>query len=103
MEVRKDTEMSKSQESHDNILRTSERYADGSIYIYRLIGRSRRSKSGEAEMYSVNVSMSSPEATTTAEVTDAFSDIGKALVFYTKAVANLLTPRNLPDVLADET
>ncbi len=79
--------------------------ADGATYEYALIMReSARVASYRIPLYSIKVRMVTPSGeVTSAEASDVFSDIGKALVFYDRMVEHLATPLNLPYILEDET
>ncbi len=87
------------------ILMKNERVArDGATYDYSLYVReSSKVASYRIPLYSVSVKMIDSEGKETyAEARDAFSDVGKALVFYERIVEYLATPLNLPYILEDE-
>lgn len=77
---------------------------DGSSYTYILsVRESNRVASYRIPLYTVSVEMIDPEGGRTyAEAKDAFSDVGKAIVFYEKIMEHLATPLNLPYILEDE-
>ncbi len=78
--------------------------AEGMLYEYKLFVReSDRVASFRIKLYSIKVKLTDRNGyETEAELNDAFSDIGKAVVFYDKLVDNLATPLNLHYILEDE-
>lgn len=87
------------------IIMRSECVSDGgATYTYTLCVReSDKVASYRIPLYSVAVKMvDSNGEETYAEAKDAFSDVGKALVFYERIMEHLATPLNLPYVLEDE-
>ena len=77
---------------------------DGAIYDYILTVReSNKVASYRIPLYSVSVRMCDKDGNETfAEAKDAFSDVGKALVFFERIIEYLATPLNLPYILEDE-
>ena len=73
-------------------------------YTYSLLGRESTSvASYRIPLYSVRIEMiDSKGKLTESTLEDAFSDIGKAVVFYDKLRENLATPVNLAYVFEDE-
>lgn len=76
----------------------------GFVYEYLLTAReSKRVASYRIPLYSITVTLTNAEGvSTSATVTDGFSDIGKALVFYERALEHLATPIDLPYIFEDE-
>ena len=88
----------------ETLIKTDTIEKDGLVYSYTLTAReSRRVASYRIPLYSITVRLTDAESNTTdATVSDAFSDIGKALVFYERIVEHLATPLNLPYIFEDE-
>lgn len=73
-------------------------------YSYELILREgTKTASWRIPLYSIKVSMTdSGGVSTSADITDAFADVSRAIRFYEKLVRNMATPIDLPYVLEDE-
>ena len=86
------------------VIKTKEIVSDGIRYRYDLsVHISDRVASFRLPLYSIGVSMLMPDGTETrASAENAFADIGKALVFFDKAIRNLITPIDLAYVIEDE-
>lgn len=87
------------------IVMKSERVeCEGSTYDYTLsVRESNKVASYRIPLYSVSIKMTDKNGKETfAEAKDAFSDVGKALVFYERIIEYIATPLNLPYVLEDE-
>ena len=86
------------------VIRTREIEADGAKYLYELImKKSKRVASYRLPLYSISVRMTDRDGNETdARITDVFSDIGKAMVFFQKIVDNLVTPIDLPYIFEDQ-
>lgn len=52
-------------------------------------------------LYSIEIESESENSITKSEISEIFSDIGKALTFYNSLVENLATPINLHYILED--
>lgn len=96
--------MAKRKGVREIIIKSDTVECDGCSYEYTLTVReSSRVASYRIPLYSVSVRMFDGEGKETfGEANDAFSDVGKALVFYEKLVEHLATPLNLPYILEDE-
>ena len=77
---------------------------NGAIYNYTIsVRESNKVASYRIPLYSVSIKMTDKSGKETyAEAKDAFSDVGKALVFYERMIEYLATPLNLPYILEDE-
>ena len=86
------------------VIRLREAEADGYKYRYQLImKKSKRVASYRLPLYSIKVNLTDPDGIETcAELSDVFSDIGKAIVFYQSVVDNLVTPIDLPYIFEDQ-
>ena len=96
--------MRKRNEIKEIVMRSEIVIDEGITYTYTLCVReSDRVASYRIPLYSVTVKMVEGDGVETyAEARDAFSDVGKALVFYERIIEHLATPLNLPYVLEDE-
>ncbi|MBE6636007.1 MAG: hypothetical protein E7617_07415 [Ruminococcaceae bacterium] len=75
----------------------------GIVYRYMMFERkSLKVASYRIPLYTIKVIMQTPEKTTESSVADAFSDIGKATVFFNKLVENLATPIDLEYTYEDK-
>ena len=86
------------------IVRYREVELDGAKYHYELImKKSKKVISYRLPLYSIYVRMRDKDGNETdAQITDVFSDIGKAIVFFQKIVDNLVTPIDLPYIFEDQ-
>ena len=91
-------------ETEYKIVRSNYILNDGCEYKYELReNTSENVISYRMPLYSIKIEMTDANGRQTdAMVNDVFSDIGKALVFYSKLVDNLATPINLPYIFEDE-
>jgi len=85
-------------------IRTEMREMDGVGYKYDLTMReSLHIASYGIPLYSIAVSMRTDDGqTTSANAVDIFASSDKAIAFFEKLVANLVTPIDLPYVIEDE-
>ena len=96
--------MAKRQSVKEIVIKSERVIADGAEYEYTLFVReSARVASYRIPLYSVTVKMTDRDGKETfKEAKDAFSDVGKALVFFERIVEYIATPLNLPYILEDE-
>ena len=96
--------MKKRRDIRETLMKSATVDFEGASYTYSLFVReSNRVASYRIPLYSITVEMIDREGQRTyAEARDAFSDIGKATVFYEKIMEHLATPINLPYILEDE-
>lgn len=89
--------------SKERILRDVIKESDGVIYRYVLTEcTSLKVASFNLPLYSISAFMTHNGLTTNRTLSDAFSDVGKAIVFFEKISEWLATPMNLPYLLDDE-
>lgn len=88
----------------ETVIRSEARFCEGMDYLYELVMcESRRFASFRIPLYSVRVTMSGEDMPkSTASTNEVFSDPGKAIDFFEKAVDNLATPIDLGYILEDE-
>lgn len=92
-------------ENREFIFIREERATDGKrSYLYRLTMReSTQVASFKLPLYSITVELTDVDGKVTeAKLNDAFSDVGKAIVFFNKLVKHLVTPIDLAYVFEDE-
>ena len=96
--------MKKRRDVKEILMKSETVVSRGASYTYSLFVReSNRVASYRIPLYSITVEMTDTDGHRTyAEARDAFSDIGKAVVFYEKIMEHLATPLNLPYILEDE-
>jgi hypothetical protein len=96
--------MSKKDNLSTTVIKSDTIDSDGAKYQYSLHAtKSPRVASYRLPLYSITVKMTDCEGNITdATLGDIFSDVGKAIVFYDRLVANLATPIDLPYILEDE-
>ena len=96
--------MRKAKATCDTLIRKEERESDGYGYLYEIVMRRGESVACfRIPLYTVRVSLVHPGGeTTSAEVTDAFADLGRAIHFFDKLVRNLATPIDLIYIHEDE-
>ncbi len=76
---------------------------EGIAYRYIMLERkSLKVASYRIPLYTIKVIMETPEGKSESSVPDAFSDIGKATVFFNKLVENLATPIDLEYIYEDK-
>ena len=82
-----------------------ERQSEGFGYRFELLrGESNYTASFRIPLYSIRVTLTSPDGeTTSSEIKEVFADAGKAILFFDKVVRNLATPVDLAYILEDET
>lgn len=88
----------------ETVIRSEVRFCEGMDYLYELVMcESRRLASFRIPLYSIRVTMSGEDMPkSTATTSEVFSDPGKAIDFFEKAVDNLATPIDLGYILEDE-
>ena len=88
----------------ERIIRKEVRFDKENSYSYELTCKESASVvSYGLPLYTVKVSMTDSKGTTkNATANDAFSDKGRALVFFDKIVRNLATPIDLSYIIEDE-
>ena len=86
------------------LIRTDTVTENGARYVYSLTQRESQSvASYRIPLYSVHIELTDREGNRTeASVNDAFSDVGRAIVFYDRLREHLATPINLPYIFEDE-
>ena len=94
----------KTKEFKETVIKSASLTSDDIKYTYTLsVNISNKVASFRLPLYSIEVKMLMPDGKETrASAENAFADIGKALVFYDKALRNLVTPIDLAYVLEDE-
>ena len=87
-----------------DVIRANTVKNEGAEYRYTLYSsESPRVASYKIPLYSISVEMTDKYGRETAStISDVFSDIGKAIVFYDKLLTHLATPIDLPYILEDE-
>ena len=87
-----------------DVIRTEVREDEGNQYNYQLMMRRGDAvASWRLPLYSIRVNMTDVYGNEgTADVTDAFSDVDKAISFFEKIVKNLATPIDLDYIFEDE-
>ncbi len=88
----------------ETLIRREIRNDGNHTYTYDLITKeSNKQSSYRISLYSIRITLTDSEGINTeAEITDAFADFGRAVLFYDKLVRNLCTPINLCYILEDE-
>lgn len=77
--------------------------SDGILYRYIMLERqSFKVASYRIPLYTIKVLIETPDGKSEASVKDAFSDIGKATVFFNKLVETLATPIDLEYAFEDK-
>ena len=96
--------MKKRRDVKEILMKSNTVVFEGASYTYSLsVRESNRVASYRIPLYSVTIEMLDADGRRTfAEARDAFSDVGKAIVFYEKIMEHLATPINLPYILEDE-
>jgi len=96
--------MRKSKSLCDTVIRREERCESGYSYVYEIImQRSEGVASFRIPLYTIRVSMEQPDGEiSTAEIKEAFADLGRAIYFFDKLVRNLATPIDLVYIHEDE-
>ena len=94
----------RTKEFKETVIKNASLSSDGIKYTYTLsVNISDKVASFRLPLYSLEVRMLMPDGKETrASAENAFADIGKALVFFDKALRNLITPIDLAYVLEDE-
>ena len=87
----------------NTVIRREEREAEGFTYLYEIVmQRSEGVASFRIPLYSIRVSLTRPDGEiSTAEIKEAFADLGRAIEFYDRMVKNLATPIDLMYVHED--
>ncbi len=88
----------------ETLLRKERRVLSETTYTYELFMReSRGVASYRLPLYSIRVGLTDEDGKfTEAEISDAFADAGRAVLFFEKLIKNLATPIDLIYVLDDE-
>ena len=88
----------------ETVIKREIREADGATYSYALImSESKKVASYKIPLYSIGIEMVDAYGNeTSAQTSDLFADVGKAIVFYRRMIDNLVTPLNLPYIIEDE-
>ena len=96
--------MRQAEKTDEKIIRTEMCEEDGYRYTYDLLTReSRATASFRLPLYSIRVTLLSPEGKETqAELSDVFADPGRAILFFDHVRENLATPSDLPYIFEDE-
>lgn len=96
--------MRQAEKTDERIIRTEVCEEDGYRYTYDLLTHeSRATASFRLPLYSVRVTLVSPEGKETCgELSDVFADPGRAILFFDRIRENLATPIDLPYIFEDE-
>ena len=96
--------MRQAEKTDEKIIRTETCTEEGYRYTYDLLAReSRATASYKLPLYSVRVTLVSPEGKETcAELSDVFADPGRAILFFDRIRENLATPIDLPYIFEHE-
>ena len=88
----------------ETVIKREIREAEGATYSYALImSESKKVASYKIPLYSIGIEMVDAYGNeTSAQTSDLFADVGKAIVFYRRMIDNLVTPLNLPYIIEDE-
>lgn len=96
--------MRKTKKVCDTVIRREERKESGYSYLYEIImHRSEGVASFRIPLYTIRVSMEQPDGEiSTAEIKEAFADLGRTISFFDKLVRGLATPIDLVYIHEDE-